>query len=319
MEPPPSNPLDLVHDSEPLDEFDGHFEELERWELPTNVIRLSSTLPSGQKKLVFLVGTAHVSHTSAKLVRDVMVRVRPSTIVLELDSSRIGILRTMPPAANEADSSSPTSSQEAKKSIFSSQFLRNIRQSGVLGVFRVVESSFSCQALLQTMYSGISEKLKIQPGEEFRTAVAVAQRLGRPVHVVLGDRLVAITLQRVWHSLSIWDRLRFGYMLLSSLRADVDEELIESLLSSDMLELLMTEMKEMFPSIMTPLIYERDQYLAHSIKNSPGRIVVGVVGLGHVEGIQQNWDREVQLHEEESELTNRSMLPISTRYHCRIR
>jgi len=40
------------------------------------------------------------------------------------------------------------------------------------------------------------------------------------------------------------------------------------------------------------LIDERDEILTQAMKNVPaGSIVVGVVGLAHLDGIEKNWDR----------------------------
>lgn len=47
-----------------------------------------------------------------------------------------------------------------------------------------------------------------------------------------------------------------------------------------------------FPSLLEPLLYERDRYIAHTLKFVPGPVVVAVVGLGHVEGIKKAFESE---------------------------
>ena len=49
----------------------------------------------------------------------------------------------------------------------------------------------------------------------------------------------------------------------------------------------MRELGQAFPGLKRVLIDERDRYLAHSIRTTPGRKVVAVVGAGHVEGIKR--------------------------------
>ncbi|MFW6142979.1 MAG: TraB/GumN family protein, partial [Desulfovermiculus sp.] len=45
------------------------------------------------------------------------------------------------------------------------------------------------------------------------------------------------------------------------------------------------QMARSYPQVKQRLIDERDLYLAHSVQNAPGRVVVAVVGAGHVPGM----------------------------------
>ena len=47
-------------------------------------------------------------------------------------------------------------------------------------------------------------------------------------------------------------------------------------------------LKQEVPPLYNALIAERDAYMANSILRSPGRRVVAVVGLAHVDGIEAN-------------------------------
>jgi len=42
-----------------------------------------------------------------------------------------------------------------------------------------------------------------------------------------------------------------------------------------------------FPAVMAPLVYERDAWLADTLHSTGGKRVVGVVGKGHIAGIQE--------------------------------
>lgn len=57
--------------------------------------------------------------------------------------------------------------------------------------------------------------------------------------------------------------------------------------SQDMLNSVMEEFTREFPRLKTPLIDERDQYLAQKIKTAPGDKVVAVLGAAHVPGLQK--------------------------------
>jgi len=147
------------------------------------------------------------------------------------------------------------------------------------------------QYLLTSMYSSVSDQLKILPGSEFRAAYSEAKELGCPV--VLGDRPVGITIARTWGSLSVLEKLTFIFYLFMSFSFEIKAEDIERMKSSDLLTEMIKEMTDDFPSLITPLLYERDQYLAATLKMCPGPRVVGVVGLGHVEGIKKNWENKI--------------------------
>lgn len=104
-------------------------------------------------------------------------------------------------------------------------------------------------------------------------------------------------------------------MLLS-----VQEEDIERMKNSDLITEMIKELSTEFPSLVKPLITERDQYLACKLRACPGDAIVGVVGtyagaltdlhssgrvliffctqcpgMGHVAGMVEWWDREIDL------------------------
>jgi len=72
----------------------------------------------------------------------------------------------------------------------------------------------------------------------------------------------------------------------------------------DMLEKLLLEMSDKYPELSRVFIQERDQFLAYSLRKCAQQIpietnengfvpatVVGVVGIGHVKGIVQQWNQ----------------------------
>lgn len=79
---------------------------------------------------------------------------------------------------------------------------------------------------------------------------------------------------------------------------------VEKCMEQDMLEKLLLEMSDQYPELSRVLVTERDQFLTHSLRKCTQRIpvetnengfvpatVVGVVGIGHVQGILKQWNQ----------------------------
>mmetsp|Transcript_16390 Transcript_16390/g.51520 ORF Transcript_16390/g.51520 Transcript_16390/m.51520 type:complete len:226 (+) Transcript_16390:201-878(+) len=144
----------------------------------------------------------------------------------------------------------------------------------------------------------VGEELEVMPGEEFRVASEEAHAIGAAV--MLGDRDVRITLKRVWAALGAWEKVRFIWTLVvTGLELPSGEDLkslIEEMKNSDVLTEAIKEMARSFPSLLRPLIYERDEFLVVTTKLAATSMpsvsrVVAVVGAGHVEGMVANWEQ----------------------------
>ncbi|MFP4429370.1 MAG: TraB/GumN family protein [Desulfovermiculus sp.] len=209
-------------------------------------------------KTVHIVGTAHVSQASVDDVRRTISMTQPDTVCVELCPSRFQAM---------------TQPDDWKK----------------MDIYRVVKEKKSLflliQLILSAFYRSIAKQLGVQPGAEMLAAVNVAKEQG--AGLILADRDVNITLKRVWGYLSWWHKLKMLFHLLTSLILphNVDEASIEDLKDKDQLEVVMDQMARSYPQVKKRLIDERDLYLAHSVQNAPGRVVVAVVGAGHVPGM----------------------------------
>jgi pheromone shutdown protein TraB len=113
--------------------------------------------------------------------------------------------------------------------------------------------------------------------------------------VVFGDRDVQITLRRCYASLGTLDRGKIiaALALLPFASAEVDEAEVERLKDRETITDAMSVFAEQMPALKTPLIDERDRYLASSMLGAKGSKVVAVVGAAHVAGIVRNLDREI--------------------------
>lgn len=50
---------------------------------------------------------------------------------------------------------------------------------------------------------------------------------------------------------------------------------------------LMTSLKEELPAVYRAMIQERDEYMAKQLQQSSSKKIVGVVGIGHMDGIER--------------------------------
>ncbi|MBA2539517.1 MAG: TraB/GumN family protein [Deltaproteobacteria bacterium] len=232
----------------------------------------------------YIVGTAHVSKQSVDDVRAVIDRVKPDVVCVELDKVRYEAL--------------------TKDSAFRD-----------LDVFKVVREGRTLYLLahlaLASYQRRIGASLGVKPGAELLAAVKIAEERGIPVELI--DRDINITLKRTWKNLGLWKRS----MLLSSLivgfedddEDDEDEDdkgitakTVEDLKEPKALSEMLSELGRAVPQIKTPLIDERDQYLATKAvaaatpETGPKRkTVVAVVGAAHVPGMKANWGKPADL------------------------
>ncbi len=211
-------------------------------------------------KDVFLIGTAHVSKSSAETVKKFIEEEKPDSVCVELCSSRY-------------------------QSIISPDKWKN------MDIITIIKQKKSLLLLVNLILSAFQKRLArqlgINPGQEMIQAIQSAKE--NNIKLILADRDIQITFTRVWKKLRFFGKLRLFFMLLLSIfnKEDISEEEIEKLKSEDMLTAALQDLATSFPRLKNTLIDERDQYLAEKIKNSPGKKIVAVVGAGHVPGIKQ--------------------------------
>uniref|UniRef100_A0A3B5A130 TraB domain containing n=1 Tax=Stegastes partitus TaxID=144197 RepID=A0A3B5A130_9TELE len=258
-------------------------------ELPETVTCL--TAPDGS--LLYLVGTAHFSDSSKKDVATTIRAVQPDVVVVELCQYRVSMLKM----------DENTLLREAKD-INLDKVQQAIKQNGLM--------SGLMQILLLKVSAHITEQLGMAPGGEFREAFKEAGRVPF-CKFHLGDRPIPVTFKRAIAALSLWQkaRLAWGLCFLSD---PISKEDVEKCKQKDLLEQTMSEMIGEFPALHQTIVAERDIYLTHTLRQatyaetSPQRVcagvsvevpavVVGVVGMGHVPGIERNWEKQLNISE----------------------
>jgi len=214
-----------------------------------------------------IVGTAHVSEASVAEVREVIHRLRPEVVCVELCQGRYDAL-----------------SQD-----------RAFRD---LDVFKVVREGKGLYLLahlaLASYQRRMGDALGVKPGAELMAAVEAAKEVGARVELV--DRDIHVTLKRTWANLGLWKRSQLMASLLigfedkdkDSASKEVTVDDIEQLKEQKALSEMLSELSRALPEVKTPLIDERDQYLMSGVEASANgaRDVVAVVGAAHVPGMK---------------------------------
>ncbi|MGD8572959.1 MAG: TraB/GumN family protein [Gammaproteobacteria bacterium] len=222
---------------------------------------------------VTLLGTAHISRASADKVREMLQSGDYDCVAIELCYSRHRSI--IDPDAL------------AKMDLF--QVVRE-------GKATMVAASLALGAFQQRM----AEKLDIKPGAEMRTAIEFGESLKMPVLLI--DREIGTTLKRVYRRVGFWQRMNLvaGLMVSVVSRHEVTEDEIERLKEGDILESTFSQFAEEAKELYTPLVDERDKFMAARIKQEvrkgKHRNMLVVIGAGHLKGIArylQHWDRSI--------------------------
>jgi pheromone shutdown-related protein TraB len=222
---------------------------------------------AGDKEIV-LVGTAHVSRESVRLVQEVIENEKPDTVCVELCASRFQAIR-------QKDRWRETDIIKVIKDKKAFLLLANL--------------------LLASFQKRVASKMQVLPGAEMLQAIESAEAAG--AHIELADRDIRTTLSRTWHALGWWSRIKLVYQLLLSMvqAENITEEEVERMKRQDVLESLLAEIGTTLPQLKAILIDERDRFLAAKIREAPGRKIVAVVGAGHLPGILANWSAAIDL------------------------
>lgn len=263
-----------------------------------NIVRTAA----GQE--IVIVGTAHVSEDSANLVRNVIRTVRPDTVMIELDESRVGDLmkakakglKVAVPTEMSTVATPPTPASASGAGERAP--MPNIGQ--VAGqLYRGALEQVGTQAAgtgVKALYSKLGD-MGFSGGAEMIAAAQEGKRIGATI--LLGDRDKDITLRRLGEALAatisspapsssrvpapqIMYKLPQGFDIS---REDVNSAMV-LLKERENLRQIIAYIKQSAPEFYNALIGERDAYMANSILYSKAKCIVAVVGLAHADGIE---------------------------------
>ncbi len=212
-----------------------------------------------------LLGTAHVSRTSAEAVADMAGNGNFDAIAVELCAARLEAL----------------SGKKDWKD---------------LDLYKIIREKKAGLVMANLALSGyqrrIAEQFGIEPGAELKAAVDAAKKRNLPLQLI--DRDLAITLKRSYRNIPWYKRIYMttGLLLSSVSSEEIDEESIEKLKQGDILESAFTEFAEYSPELYESLIAERDRFMAAKLreqnKGNEGQRILAVVGAGHLDGLARH-------------------------------
>ena len=210
-----------------------------------------------------ILGTAHVSRTSAEEVERLISSGEFDAVAIELDPSRHQAL-------TDPD-------RWAKLDLF------KVLREGKAGM---VAANLALGAFQQRL----ADQLGIEPGQEMRVAIRTADDHQLPLLLI--DRDIGITLRRVYRNVPWWQRFGLLGGLLASVLShqEITEAEIEKLKEGDMLEATFTEFAESSSAMYQPLISERDSYMVAKLEQATAsgdfKRVLVVIGAGHLKGLR---------------------------------
>lgn len=216
-----------------------------------------------------LLGTAHVSRSSADEVRRLAGSGAFDAVAVELDANRHASL-TDPDRVMRTD-------------------LFQVLREGRAG-------AMAANLALGAFQQRLADQIGVEPGAEMKAAIDATEESGAPLWLI--DRDIGVTLRRVSHNVPWWRRLGLMAGLLGGLlsRETVSEEEIEKLKEGDLLEATFAEFAEGSERLFVPLIRERDGYMAARLEQEAAsaaplegrrREVLVVVGAGHLKGLAE--------------------------------
>lgn len=197
-----------------------------------------------QGKEIILVATAHVLKQSAELIKKVIHEEQPDSVCVELDEGRY-------------------------QSILNPKAWEN---TNIIQVIKSKKVGFLLANLILGSYQKrIAKDLDTVAGQEMLEGINSAKETG--AQLILADRSIQTTFTRIWRKLNLWDKAKLLFDLLVSEDDDksLSNEDVSELLKTDVLASVTAQVRGQFPKVADILISERDQYLAHMIKEAPGK------------------------------------------------
>ncbi len=211
---------------------------------------------------IYLIGTAHVSEESVTEVQEVIGRLRPDTVCVELCQTRYDALMD---------------DNRWRK----------------LDIFKVIREGKTLLLLanlaLGAYQRRLGAELGVDPGAELLAGARKAEEIG--AELLLVDREISTTLKRTWANVGFFKKAELLGAVVGATftQEEVSAETIEQLKGRAQLSEMLAEFAKHLPEVKGPLIDERDRYMMAKIEAAPGNTVVAVVGAAHVPGMQAHF------------------------------
>lgn len=258
-----------------------------------------------KNRVVHILGTAHISSSSADLAGQLVRETHPDAVFVELDAKRVK--RALPSKEpknddnndsnfNNSDNNdpSPTSDKNSMSQTSSTTLSNNaseVEQKPLTKTnpfdLREKAMRYSSQALGSAI-KGLYKKLESEgfnAGAEFQ--VAVAEGLKQNSKIILGDQDVEVTLRHLAEAVSKTDMKRLlsadsdleksmtqlmpgGNVVQSSLeKGEMNKEqlteFVEVVKAKENVRLIMSNLKQVAPEIYGAMVAERDTFMANGL------------------------------------------------------
>jgi pheromone shutdown-related protein TraB len=237
---------------------------------------------------ILLIGTAHVSKESVQLVKETIEKENPDIVAVELCEQRHHAI--------------------AEKKKWDETDISKVMKEGK-------GSLFLAQLLLTNFQRRIGDELGVKPGSEMVKALEMAKEKNIPIALV--DRDIGITLKRAAAKMSLKEKAKVSYGLISGIfgEEEVTEEMVEKLKEMDVLTEMMEELGKEIPSVKEVLLDERNHYIADKLASLEANKIVAVVGAGHVLGIKELLEsKKLSKDEIDKELKELESIPVKKSY-----
>jgi uncharacterized protein YbaP (TraB family) len=271
-------------------------------------------------RILYLLGTAHISELSSNLAGQLVQDTAPNAVFVELDLKRVGgasnistsnqfILPTTTtaiptdqrqtniiiPNVQSSEASIPSSTGAAIKTQQQPQKASGIRASFLDAGAAAVGGA------IRNMYKNL-DQAGFNPGDEFVTAIREGQKLG--ADIVLGDQDVQVTLRRLTQALAVTD-LKALLSPDSELERSMNElmgpqsskdnmkesmtQFVEAVKTREKVTEIMRELRKAAPALVQVMLDERNAFMAAGIDSlNQYNVIVAVMGLAHVDGVEEN-------------------------------
>jgi len=238
---------------------------------------------------LYLIGTSHISAQSVEDVRNVIQRVKPDTVLVELCEKRYEKMFSI---KNEV-----IPYQENFN-----QFIENLFPPFVRNILKGFQSGFSSGGILggviATLYSYL-RSIGITPGLEFKTAIEEGKK--RNSKIILGDQDQEYTMKRIKEATknTNWKQF-FGTEPPIDIPRNInfrDLKTADTLLDRKRVSNITKWLKENAPELAKAILTERDEHMARELdkcSKEGAQVVVAVVGMAHMDGIQKLWLKDSQ-------------------------
>jgi len=209
---------------------------------------------------IHLIGTSHIAKESVKVVKEQIQELKPEIVALELDPSRLYAL---------------THKTQRPKNI------ELIQKIGLTGFLFYLFGEF--------VQKKLGKIVNLSPGSEMLVAIKAAKKVNS--QILLIDRNIEITLNRFSKHVKKRELVKIIFdVMFGFLRKQPDLNVdLKKVPSNELIEYVLNQTKERYPSLYKVLVDERDRYMAKALfiisKNNPEKEIIAVVGAGHLNGI----------------------------------